>query len=205
MELILKMEFLKIIDILNLVIIIAVLVIVILKARHSQKKAFSLYIPGILSLSFVLFLEVNHTLTIYKYLFGFVALTYTLVSSAYITQIDRGKKFSAYYSFGSIFLGLFTIFTIHFGGIVNSVLTMPLFYTLMIISLSIIIIVPIIALVTNRVNTYVLLEVIGWVIVAFAIWSQGSMYTGIIFSKILLFIGIICLAGNFYLKDWNSR
>jgi len=179
------------------------LITVIFRIFRFRKNELLSWIPSIILLTLVLYIEVNETSIISKYLLGIVALTYTIVSSTIVVHIDKNKKFSPYYSFGSIFLGLFTIFTIHFGGVVNSVMTMPLFYTLMLISLSIITFVPIRALVDKEVNIYYVLGLLGWVIIAFAMWSQWEMIIGVFFAKIMVMVGILCLVG-FFLLDLGS-
>lgn len=198
-------DFIKIFDNFNLVAMIIILVIIVLRIVYFHKSELLIWLPSAIGLTFVLFLEANETLMIQKYYIGVVALTYTLVSSVIMAKIDKSKKFSAYYSFGSIFLGLFTIFTIHFGGIVNSVLTKPLFLTLMLISLVIIILVPIISVGTNKANAFVLLGTFCWVLVALAVWLKWSMNTEDFFTKVILLLGILCLGGNFVLADWNSN
>lgn len=195
------MDFLQYIDIFNFIIMLILLIIVIFKILSFKKIELLSWLPSIILLTLVLYIEVNETSILNIYLIGVVTLAYTIISSTIVSHIDRNKKFSEYYSFGTIFLGLFTIFTIHFGGVVNSVLTMPLFYILMLISLSIIIIVPIVSLVNNKLDTYYLLGVFGCVIIAFAIWLQWTMLIGEIFAKIMLLIGILCFAGNFLLTD----
>lgn len=178
-----------------------ILVIILLSIVRFGNRELHIWLPGVIGLTIVLLIEVNENIMIAQYYIGLVALTYALVSSAYMVSLDHNKKFSAYYSFGSIFLGLFTIFTIHFGGVVDSVLTKPLFLTVMLISL-ILIIASIIVLVTTKSNFRVLWGMLGWVLIASSILLQWSTNMNELFTKSFLLFGILCLTKNFSFVDW---
>lgn len=177
-----------------------ILVIIFLRLTNLGNKELLIWLPGVIGLTIVLFIEVNETIMIAKYYTGLVALTYALVSSAYMVKIDRNKKFSAYYSFGSIFLGLSTIFTIHFGGVVDSVLTKPLFLSVMLISL-LLIIVSVIVLVFTKLNFQLLWGMLGWVIVASSILIQWLSSTVELYTKLILLVGILFLAKEFIIVN----
>lgn len=179
-----KIDFLKNIDIINFGVTLIILAILILRISYFHKKELIIWLPGIIVLTFVMFIQVNDTL-MGKYLFSAISLTYALISSAFMIQIDKNKKFSIYYTFGSIVLALFTAFTIHFGSTVNRVLTEPLFLAIMLISLLVIIIVSIIALTIKKVKLHIIWSAISWVIIGIAVLFQ---------IKIVLFVGILCLS-----------
>lgn len=207
------MIFLKYTDIYSVLVIVFILSIMIYRIIHSGEKELILWIPGVLGLIFVLFIEANESiLVIDKYFIGGIAFTLALISSANIVVFDTKKNLFRYYIFISIGTALFISFTDYFGGYVNSVLTKPLFLILIVISFFALVIAPIIVLVNKKANIHILWSVLGWSVIAFAGWNQWSLaakYFALGVDKlnkstsILILVGVVFLALYFAFVNWR--
>lgn len=121
---------------------------------------------------------------------GFVAVTFAVLSSLLLVKIDPGKRIYPYYAFATIFLGLFLLFTAQFGGTVNRVLTLPLFYAVSITA----VIVIFVYIYKERVNSLMgLIGNLGWVVVLIGFWLQFSLESGIIIAKLVIIVGLVAL------------
>lgn len=207
------MDFLKYIDILSVFIMLFIISIIIFRIIRSREKEFVLWIPGVLSALFVLFIEANESiLAIDKYYVSVLAFSLALISSANIIMFDTKRNIFRYYIFISISLALFISFTIYFGGYVNSVLTKPLFLILIIISFFALIVVPIIVLVNKKANIHILWSVVGWSLMIFAGWNQWSLATKYFTlgvdniedsTSILILLSVVFIALYFAFVNWR--
>lgn len=129
------------------------------------------------------------------YLIGVVALAFAVLSSFLLARIDPNKKLYPYYAFSTIFLGLFTLFTIQFGGTVNAVLTLPLFYFIGFVAVAVIFAYLYKTKVTGLVR---LVGNIGWVVVLAGYWLQFTLVGGNLFAKIVILVGLALIGLYIY-------
>ncbi|GEM_PF-5461415 len=174
--------------------------------RHRSRELF-IWLPGItlIVISFLLDLLAEIELKSEAartaehlpgdYLIGAVALTYAVLSSFLLARIDPNKKIYPYYAFSTIFLGLFTLFTIQFGGTVNKVLTMPLFYFIGIVAVGVIFIYLFKEKVTGLMR---LLGNLGWVIILVGYWLQFTLDGSALFAKIIVLLGLAAIGAYIY-------
>ena len=131
--------------ILNGIILVAAIVVLILAIFNSvrrRSKELLIWMPSLVLLVFAFFVDLLWEMSrksvadgvneqvMPNFTIGIVAVTFAVLSSFMLARIDPGKRIYPYYAFATIFLGLFLLFTVQFGGAVNQILTMPIFYAI---------------------------------------------------------------------------
>lgn len=224
------MAFLKYMDSLALVTAILIIIIMVYKISHKNSPEISLWFAGSIGLVVSVFLTTTGKITyvsevveeveisiIDPFFITILALTLALLSSGSIFALDRSRKLAPYYTLISIILALITGYVAVYQDVTAEVLLKPLFSTLLIVSLLIIIITPIIAVINQKANYHSLWGLLGWAGLLFAAWTQWSAFTGrIIVDKTTqdafdsrlfaaLFIGALGIALDYALTKWKHQ
>lgn len=190
---------------LNGIILIAGIVVLILaiyaSIRHRSKELL-IWLPALILLVVTFFADLLWEMlqeavadglreeSMAKFTIGLVAVTFAVLTSLLLARIDSGKRVYPYYAFATIFLGLFLLFTVQFGGTVDRVLTMPLFYAVAIAAITVILI----YLYKERVTSLMqLIGNLGWVVILAGFWIQFSLASSIIIAKFVVIVGLVMI------------
>lgn len=199
--------------ILNGIILVAAIVLLILAIFNSlrqRSKELLIWMPALILLIVVFFVDLLWEMSqkavadgvresaMANFTIGFVAVTFAVFSTFLLAKIDPDKRIYPYYAFATIFLGLFLLFTVQFGGTVNQVLTLPIFYAVALAA----VVVIFIYLYKERVTSLNrLVGNLGWVLVLMGFWLQFSLESGIIVAKLVVIAGLLAL--GFYIFNYR--